>query len=505
MITHRDEQSIVVCPELFRIEFKVLDFLPNPLDVFRLHILDSRSKFFLESSLLRPGFSRFSFMGDSDGPYGETITYNSTTKKAVVETKELRDTFFTASVFEFLEQRLNQRKVDVPNGLPFDFNLGYVGFMGYELKGETIGTNAYNSESHDLALIFASRVIAFDHKENKTYLLHLVTDIETRNQASKWFEEVGKNIANIPSGISSEELSNYTGLRQSMTLLDVERWIAENAIIRHNKKNYINKILEALKEIENGESYEVCLTNIIDFDFPESPFDLYCVMREMSPAPHAGYFSIGDFHLVSSSPERFLAIDKKRQVEARPIKGTRPRGKTIDDDEALIKNLQTHEKDRAENLMIVDLLRNDLGRVCTISSVRVPRIFDVETYSHVHQLVSTICGVLKQDVSTMQCIRAVFPGGSMTGAPKKRTMEIIDRLEEGPRGAYSGALGWFGLGGACDLNIIIRSISIEKGKARFGIGGALTWLSDPEEEFLETIVKARGLVEAVERLRGQRP
>lgn len=485
----------------FQIAYKTLDFIPDPLAVFQQHFLESRSKFFLESSILRHGFSRFSFMGDAQGPYGETITYHSKTKKITLENKDFMDVFSTSNIFDFIEKRLGQRKTVVPAELPFDFNLGYVGFMGYELKGETLGANLYDYESHDLALIFASRMIAFDHQEHKTWLLHWTVDAETQLEAATWFADIERSLAGISAVTLCPRRLESTQPRQAMSLEDVELWISNNASIRHNKQSYINKIAHAQKEIANGESYEICLTNIIDFDFSESPFDLYCVMREMSPAPHAGYFAIDDFHLVSSSPERFLSVDRQGHVEAKPIKGTRPRGKTAVEDEALIHHLQTHEKDQAENLMIVDLLRNDLGQVCKLSSVQVPRIFDVETYSHVHQLVSTICGELKPEVSTVQCVRAVFPGGSMTGAPKKRTMEIIDRLEEGPRGAYSGALGWFGLGGACDLNIIIRSITIEKSKARFGVGGALTWLSDPEEEFLETIVKARGLVEAVEQLR----
>lgn len=488
-------------PNIFQIQFRVLDFLPDPLEVFRVQFLESRGKFFLESSVVRPGFSRFSFMGDSDGPHGETITYNVTSKEAVIDNIDKKDTFRIDNIFEFIAKRLQQRKTDVPSGLPFDFNLGYVGFMGYELKGETIGSSEHDSNSHDLAFLFASRVVAFDHVEQKTYLLHLVSDAETKHKAVSWFDEVERNLERVLSPTVVQKCSEPVKFSISMSLQNVEDWISKNATIRHSKQSYIKKISEALKEITDGESYEVCLTNIVDFDFPESPFDLYCVMRKMTPAPHAGYFSVADFHLVSSSPERFLSVDKARNVEAKPIKGTRPRGKTPEEDRMLINNLQTHEKDRAENLMIVDLLRNDLGQVCTIPSVKVPRLFDVETYSHVHQLVSTISGTLKQDVSTMQCVRAVFPGGSMTGAPKKRTMEIIDRLEEGPRGAYSGALGWFGLGGACDLNIIIRSVTVENGRAKFGVGGALTSLSDPEDEFLETMVKARGLVEAVERLR----
>lgn len=488
----------------FQVQVRALDFCPDPLASFRTEFLDGKSKFFLESSVVQSGFSRFSFMGDAYGPLGENITYDTTSQEATIERAGVKEIFQITSIFDLLKTNLEERKVECPADLPFCFNLGYVGFLGYELKGETIGSKAHDSETHDSAFIFATRLIAFDHVEQKCYLLYLIADDETRKHAADWFDAVEGRLKAQVDAAGSGPSSKPSLQRKELSLSDVEQWILKNAAIRHEKKSYIEKIQESLREIVDGESYEICLTNIIEFAFEQSPFDLYCVTRELTPAPHAGYFNISDFHLVSSSPERFLSIDRDRYAEAKPIKGTRPRGRTVDEDLQYIEDLQTNEKDRAENLMIVDLLRNDLGQVCTIQSVHVPKLFDVETYSHVHQLVSTIRGQLKPEVSTVECIRAAFPGGSMTGAPKKRTMEIIDRLEQGPRGVYSGALGWLGLCGACDLNIIIRSVLIDKGRAKFGVGGAITALSNPEEEFAETMMKARGVVEAVEYLRGVR-
>ncbi|MDE9535029.1 aminodeoxychorismate synthase component I [Xenorhabdus bovienii] len=481
------------------VKVKVLNFFPSPLAVFKNEFLEADAKFFLESSVIRPEFSRFSFMGDAGGPLGETITYEVNTKTLNIERKGQKQHLQLSNIFDYLQNQLKQRKVTCPDELPFDFNLGYVGMFGYEIKAETIGTGTYKSASHDAAFIFASRMIVFDHLEQRCFLLHLVIDKQTLEEADSWFTAVEQRML----AVGKEQDLPAKLLPTRMSLPDVEQWIAENTSIRHSKQLYIDKIHQALKEIIDGESYEVCLTNLIEFPYEESPFDLYCVMRQLTPAPHAGFFSIGDFHLVSSSPERFLSVNKSKQAEAKPIKGTRPRGCTPDEDIKQIEELKGNKKDRAENLMIVDLLRNDLGQSCSIQSIHVPKLFDIETYSHVHQMVSTICGHLRPDVSTMECVRNVFPGGSMTGAPKKRTMEIIDRLEQGARGIYSGALGWFGLSEACDLNIVIRSVVIDRGVATFGVGGALTALSDPEDEFVETMVKARGIVEAVCSVRGE--
>jgi para-aminobenzoate synthetase len=255
------------------------------------------------------------------------------------------------------------------------------------------------------------------------------------------------------------------------------------------------------RQLRLGNSYEVNLTYREHIDSGVDPVDAYLRLRNINPAPYAGYLQHQGTALLSSSPERYATIDRHRWIETKPIKGTTPRGTTPAEDHELARRLATDPRFRAENLMIVDLLRNDLSMVCDPGTVTVPTLMEVESYPSVHQLVSTVRGRLREGVGTVEALRALFPAGSMTGAPKLRTMQVIEAVESSPRGVYSGAFGWISGDGRADLGVVIRSLVAERDGASYrytlGTGGGITVRSDVVEEYAETRWKAARLRSAL--------
>ncbi|PSL57878.1 para-aminobenzoate synthetase [Saccharothrix carnea] len=441
-----------------------VDVHPPPEDVYAALYGASRDAFWLDSSLVGAR-GRFSVMGDASGPLARVATYDVWTGEVTVDGRTHPGPFF-----DWLEADLAAWRVAPPD-VPFEFALGWVGYLGYELKAECGAAAAHRSEQPDAAFVFADRALVFDHVSRCVYLLAL-------SDEDGWL------------GRTADFLRDFTAVPSPAP----RTARADSVQPRHRRSHYLKLVAACQEAITAGESYEVCLTNTVTWRGSVDPWDAYRFLRAESPAPFGALLRFGALSVLSTSPERFIRVDRQGVVESEPIKGTRPRGATPAEDAALRRALATSAKDRAENLMIVDLVRNDLGHCAEVGSVEVPRIFEVESYATVHQLVSTVRARLRSGSSAVRVVRAAFPGGSMTGAPKIRTMQIIDGLEAGPRGVYSGALGYFSLSGTADFSIVIRTLVVDRDKVSFGVGGAVIALSDPAEEFEETAVKATALL-----------
>ena len=262
------------------------------------------------------------------------------------------------------------------------------------------------------------------------------------------------------------------------------------------KKDYKQAVDDVINYIIEGDIYITNMTQQLTVESTKHPYDVFRYLRTHNPSPFGGYFNYRDFQIASASPERFMLV-KDGIVETRPIKGTRPRGTTPEEDLALKQELADSSKDKSELLMVVDLERNDLNHVCVPGTVKVTRHFDVETYATVFHLVTTIIGKLRPELDVLDLIRAAFPGGSITGTPKIRAMEIIDELEHNRRGLYTGSIGYLSLDGSCDLNIVIRTAVCKDGCYYLGVGGGITCESDLEFEYEETLQKAKAVLEAI--------
>ena len=350
------------------------------------------------------------------------------------------------------------------------------GFFGYELAKFTEGVECKASDDlslPDCFLCFYDSVIAFDHAKKKAAVLGRGRNPESFGALAGAAERPRK------PGRGKKNKSGRAGVASNFS-----------------RRGYIRAVKAIKDYIAAGDAYQVNLSQRFECRMRGSAYSLYADLRETNPSPFGGYFDFGSFQLASSSPERFLKISGNA-VETRPIKGTRPRGKTPKDDAALGRELLKSAKDAAEHVMIVDLERNDLGRVCRFGSVRVTEDRALEKYAAVQHLVSTVRGTLKRGTRFTDCVRACFPGGSITGAPKIRSMEIIDELEPNARSVYTGSMGYADFGGGADMNIAIRTFICKGGRAYFSAGGGIVADSDPGSEYEETLDKARALVEAV--------
>jgi para-aminobenzoate synthetase len=445
----------------------------------------SRHTAWLDSVRTDLGLARFSYLVEASAQHGEVLTYRLTEGKVFIEKVDGVIRCISGSIFDVLEKEIGRRVINAPQ-LPFDLIGGFVGYFGYELKAECGASARHTSDLPDAVWIFADRLAVVDHANDIIHLVALSgTSPQSETAALHWLD-TAETIVRETAGRCPPQAEFDQPESPSPGVL---RASAETALAR-DREQYLADILCCKEKLLAGETYEVCVTNTLLFPRTIDPLRFYDRLRRRNPAPYSAYLSAGGVQIACSSPERFLRIDRSRMVESKPIKGTLPRGVIPDEDDRLRMLLASDPKSRAENLMIVDLLRNDLGRVCEPGSVHVPTLMQVESYATVHQLVSTIRGRLRHDVSAVDCVRACFPGGSMTGAPKLRTMEIIDEIETRARGPYSGAIGFLSCNGTADLNIAIRTAVFTENNLLIGAGGAIVLDSDPAAEYEEMLLKA---------------
>jgi para-aminobenzoate synthetase len=452
--------------------------------VYERLFADAEQSFWLDSADAPTWLAQCSYLGTSAGAEHCVFEYDVDSGEVSVDRGGLA-TVEHKSIFDLLDRELARQAIEPPGEVGRGLVGGYVGYLGYELKADCGSPNVHHSDMPDAAMMLATRVVAVDHTSGRTLLFAVAR--EEDEEAERWLAAAERIVAGLIADPPAERPLAEPPEPGGHVSFSCGR----------GREQYLADIARCHAELAAGESYEVCLTDQISTDASPDPFDLYRQLRRSNPAPFAAFLRFGERAIVSSSPERFLSVDRQREVQARPIKGTISRSEDLALDAARRSELAEDEKTRAEHLMIVDLLRNDLGRVCDVDSVSVPDLMVVEPYATVHQVVSTITGRLEPRRSAAECVRACFPGGSMTGAPKERTMEIIDDIEDEARGVYSGAIGYFGLDGSTDLSIVIRTIVMRPGRTTIGAGGAIVMQSDPVEEFDEILLKARAPMAAI--------
>ncbi|GAA0782856.1 aminodeoxychorismate synthase component I [Hathewaya limosa] len=455
--------------------------------IYNLMKSDNDESAFLYSSLQTKQLGEYSFIG-----INSFLKIEGFKGKYFFNGEEEKGDFFKA-----LKSILKKYKVENYTHMPFIS--GGIGYLSYDL-GRTLEIfDDTAKENVDIPLgcfNFYDNLIIFDHIENKTYISSLGI-----------LEEEQESLKEIKNKISSYEKSYFNKLdvfenvildnkKPQNIELTTEKLINEGFKSNFKKDEYKETIDKVKKYIEEGHIYITNLTQQFVKSTDKDPYEVYKDLMELSPAPFSAYLDFKNFKIISSSPERFIQINNGKVI-TRPIKGTRPRGNSIKEDENNKKELINSEKDKSELLMIVDLERNDLSKVCKQHTVNVTELFKIEEYSTVFHLVSNIEGKLREDNDMIDCIKATFPGGSITGAPKIRSMEIIEELEKVKRNIYTGALGYISFHDTCDLNIIIRTILQKNNKAYFGVGGGITCESESQFEYEETLHKAKAMVEAL--------
>ncbi|MCF8011546.1 MAG: aminodeoxychorismate synthase component I [Clostridiales bacterium] len=456
---------------------KQVDLKPDSLQLYG-NIKNSPYSFLLDSGLYGEKSGIHSFLGAL--PF---ITFEAKGRK--IKLNQNNNTYcYHASPVDELQRLLNLYAMPACS-TGFPLNGGAVGYFSYDLgrQFEKLPVDTEDDlKTPDCSLGFYDVIAAVNHVENKVYIISTGLP-EKGNKALKRADKRLNEMEALLNRNTRKYVSGTTPVRGKLRG-------------DFTKEEYSQAVQKVIDYIYAGDIFQANLTQRFFTDYRGDTWQLYKKLREINPAPFASYLNFGDFKVISSSPERFMKVDGKK-VQTRPIKGTRPRGKTIEKERMLREELVNSEKDHAELMMIVDLERNDLGRVCRVGSVKVPELVCLEEYATVFHLVSTAEGELPAEKDVVDLLKESFPGGSITGAPKIRAMEIIEELEPVRRGIYTGSIGYIGFDGRADLNIVIRTIIKKEDRLYFQVGGGITAGSEPLAEYEETLDKARALINAL--------
>jgi len=461
-----------------------IDTRLSPPDAFELFRNEPFS-FFLDSGMDTHKLGRYSFIGS------DPFLVLSTRGSEICLTQGAEKSHLIGNPFDALNHFLEVYRLDSCSS-PVPFIGGAVGYFSYDLCHfiERLPSTAVDDlKLPECYLGFYDLVLAFDNLQGKAYVISTgfpeLRETERMNRASQRLNEMKDKLADVSNSSTEAPFAPTPFPTEQVTLKG-----------GFTHQEYVDAVEKARQYIIAGDIFEVNISQRFEAELSITPYELYKRLRQINPAPFACYLGFDEVTVVSASPERFIRT-RGDWIETRPVKGTRPRGKTPEEDEALANELLSSVKDRAENIMIVDLERNDLGRVCSYGSVKVTELTILEVFPTVFHLTSTVVGRLREDKNCIDLLKATFPGGSITGAPKVRAMEIIDELEPTKRSIYTGNIGYLSFNGDIDLNIAIRTFLVKGSKAYFQVGGAVVYDSDPEAEYQETLDKGKALVAAL--------
>lgn len=464
---------------------EILTDFETPLSAFT-KIDKSNYSFLLESVEGGERLARYSMLGSNP-----SLVFSSKGKKITLSEGRISTSFTTKTdPIDELKKILKKYKYVKVKGLP-RFCGGLVGFFGYDMVRFVEDLPSKNPDDINLpdsVFMLTDTLLIFDHVDHK---IKVVSNVHVTGDAALDYE---KTIVTI------DKIANYlkTPLSKSESMYGVKKGSRQN-ILKSNftKKEYENVVKKTKEYIRKGDIIQAVPSQRLNISINCHPFQIYRALRSINPSPYMYYLKLGNFFLVGSSPEIMVRCEDGL-VEVRPIAGTRRRGATEQEDAKLIKELLSDPKERAEHIMLVDLGRNDIGRVCEYKSVKVSELMVVEKYSHVMHIVSDVSGKLKKGKDAFDVMRATFPAGTVTGAPKVRAMEIIEELENTRRGPYAGSVGYFSFSGNLDTCITIRTIVIKENTAYIQAGGGVVADSKPEKEYQETLNKAKALLKAIE-------